>query len=156
LAVLRNGHPKMMGALSSPHVSITTKSTHRAECPTPTRPFFKDPLGIAQCLICKLQTHGCVQQRLTMNFLIDYLRYNVDTCSQIIDGFVESVSSDADGDDRSSWISFLFWHVLFSPYWSQWFGWCDEVFSCIEDVYKIRSFSFFGIPQNLTFFSHRY
>jgi hypothetical protein len=39
LAVLRNGRPKMMGALSSSPVSITTKSTHRAECPTPTRMF---------------------------------------------------------------------------------------------------------------------
>jgi hypothetical protein len=45
LAVLRNGFPKMMGALSSPPVSITMKSTHRAECPTPTRTFSRIPLG---------------------------------------------------------------------------------------------------------------
>jgi len=37
-----------------------------------------------------------------MNFLVDYFRDNVDTCSQITDGFVEGVSSDKDGDDGSS------------------------------------------------------
>jgi hypothetical protein len=37
-----------------------------------------------------------------MNFLVNYLRHNVDTCSQIADGYVEGVSSNTDGDDGSS------------------------------------------------------
>ena len=35
-------------------------------------------------------------------FLINYLKHNVDTCSKVTDGYIEGVSYDTDVDDMSS------------------------------------------------------
>jgi hypothetical protein len=46
---------------SPPPVSTTTKSTDTNECPTRVQTSLRIPLRVTQCLICKLQMHGCVQ-----------------------------------------------------------------------------------------------
>jgi hypothetical protein len=43
--VLRKGQPKMMGALSSPPISRTTKSTGTYDCPTRMMASSRIPLG---------------------------------------------------------------------------------------------------------------
>jgi hypothetical protein len=43
-AVFKNGHPKMMGDFSSPHVSITIKSAGTYELPTHTHISSRIPL----------------------------------------------------------------------------------------------------------------
>ena len=57
--VLRKDLPKIMGALTSPPVSRTTKSTGTYDCPTRTMDL-QDSLGVAEWLIYKLQMHICV------------------------------------------------------------------------------------------------
>ena len=43
--VLKKGRPRMMGALSSPPISKTTKSMETYDCPTRTMASSRTPLG---------------------------------------------------------------------------------------------------------------
>jgi hypothetical protein len=51
--------------------------------------------------------HIYVQQSISINLIIDYLRHDVNTCSKVIDSFLEDVRSNGNGDDRSLRVTFL-------------------------------------------------
>ena len=98
---------------------------------------FKNSLGVTEWLICKLQTHICVQQSISINLIINYLRHDVDTCSEVIDSFLSNVRSNGDEDDKSSWIALLFWQgIVYLPFcW-----WLYTIVCCIVNIDKICSF----------------
>ena len=56
-----------------------------------------------------------VQQGISIDFIINYLRHDVDTSSEVIDSFLENVRSNGDGDDRSLWIALLFRQGIIYP-----------------------------------------
>ena len=86
---------------------------------------------------CKLQTHIYVQQSISINLIIDYLRHDVDTCSEITNSFLENVRPNGNGHDRSSWISLLFQQgIIYPPSHRLLY----TVICCIVNIDKICSF----------------
>ena len=63
-AVLRKGWPKIMGALTSPPIFKTTKSTGTYDCPTWTMESSRTPLGSRVTDLQAANTYLCITKDL--------------------------------------------------------------------------------------------